>query len=129
MRDLRNPRCKLAELIESHYGQTVERARKGEPSPPRLRLQDWSVLEQIRVGATDYVLLRRVQLPKSGFDSLTARERDAVRYACTGASNKEIAYQMGISPSTVRVLLCRASRKMGAADRNDLIRNLSLRSF
>lgn len=112
----------LADLIEFHdrEGGTPERARAG--GSPQLRLQDWRVVEKISVGSTDYVLLRRVEAPKNGVDSLTARERDALRHASTGASNKEIAHEMGISVSTVGVLLLRAARKLGAIDRNDLIR-------
>ncbi len=85
------------------------------------------MVEKLSVGRTSYVLLRRVQHPTSGFASLTARERDAARLASTGASIKEVGHQMGISDSTVRVLLLRASRKLGAVDRADLIHKLRTR--
>ncbi len=83
------------------------------------------MLDQVRVGSADYVLLRRFQARKTRLDSLTQRERDAVRHACMGASNKEIAHQMSISLSTVRVLLWRACRKVGVSNRDDLVRLLS----
>jgi DNA-binding CsgD family transcriptional regulator len=85
-------------------------------------LQDWRVVEEIPVAGTNYVLLRRITAPRNALDALSRRERDAVCLAVTGASNKEIAHQMAVSHSTVGVLLSRASRKLGAVDRRDLIR-------
>lgn len=84
------------------------------------------MVEEIAVGDSDYVLLRRSGSQKTSFESLTARERDALHHASGGASNKEIAYRMGIRPSTVGVLFWRASRKLGAADREDLVRIFTL---
>jgi DNA-binding CsgD family transcriptional regulator len=69
-----------------------------------------------------YLLLRRIG--RRGVDSLTARERDVIRRACGGASNKEIAYEMGVRAPTVRVLLRRACQKVGAAGRDELIQML-----
>lgn len=121
----RNPGQLLAELIGLHYDERrAPRSRASEPSAPRLRLQDWRVVEEVAMGGGSYVLLRRVWSPKDGHAALTTREREAARHACAGASNKEIAHQMGISPSTVGVLLSRASRKLGALNRSDLIRML-----
>lgn len=120
----RSPRQILTQLIELHYRREMARATQAARSDhdsPRLRLQDWRVVEEVSVRSTKYVLLRRVPSPKHGFGSLTAREFDTVRCACTGASNKEIAYEMGISDSTVRVLLARASKKLCAIGRDGLI--------
>jgi DNA-binding CsgD family transcriptional regulator len=93
-----------------------------DPGAPHIRLQDWEVIDQVSVGSTDYVILRRTKGGKSGIESLTPRERDAVRLACTGASNKDIAWAMGISDSTVGVLLLRARRKLNVVGREELIR-------
>jgi DNA-binding CsgD family transcriptional regulator len=97
-------------------------AEGGDPGAPHIRLQDWEVIDQVSVGSTDYVILRRTRGAKSGIESLTPRERDAVRLACTGASNKDIAWAMGISDSTVGVLLLRARRKLKVVGREELIR-------
>ncbi len=129
MHDAPEPRFVLEDTIESLYGRRIGRAKPGSEPLPRLRLRDWRVIEELSVGPDDYLLLRRVKVDGAGFESLTARERDAVRHACTGASNKEIAYRMGISPSTVGVLLWRASRKFGVADREELIRSFGTNSF
>lgn len=122
MRTIRNA---LAELIESHYERQGEEARCGDQFPPHPLLKGWWILERIRVNSSDYLLLRRIHAAiggvRAGVNVLTPREREAVRWACMGTSNKEVAYQMNISPSTVGVLLGRASRKLGAVDRHDLI--------
>jgi DNA-binding CsgD family transcriptional regulator len=116
----------LYELIRVHY----ERPREGidgSARPPRLRLQDWQVVETASVDSVEYVLLRRAVEPKNGLDSLTPREHDVVHHVCAGASNKDIARVMSISDSTVRVLLLRACRKLGVVNRNALIRDYGLR--
>ena len=103
-------------------GQTHGHTDGDDPGAPHIRLQDWEVIDEVSVGSTDYVILRRTRGTKSGVESLTPRERDAVRLACTGASNKHIAWAMGISDSTVGVLLLRARRKLKVAGRDELIR-------
>ena len=42
--------------------------------------------------------------------------------AAMGHSNKLIAYDLGLSPGTVSVLLQRAARKLGVSSRTALIR-------
>jgi DNA-binding CsgD family transcriptional regulator len=91
-------------------------------------MKEWRVLEKVSIDSVDYVLLRRVPPPRSGSRSLTTREHSALVYACTGATNKEVACKMGISPSTVGVLLWRAARKLGATDRDDLLRSFRARA-
>jgi DNA-binding CsgD family transcriptional regulator len=113
----------LIEVIERYHQDHQAPSHDAASGPPQLRLQDWSVVQEVAVGGTSYVLLRRISAaPGNTFAALSPRERDAASLAGTGASNKEIAYQMGISDSTVGVLLSRASRKLGAVDRGDLIR-------
>ena len=53
---------------------------------------------------------------------LTEREHQVAALALSGQHNKLIAYNLGISHSTVRVLMARAARKMGARSRDELIR-------
>lgn len=109
--------------MQADLSEVRERRPDGDDAgTPRIRLQDWQVVDKVSVGSTDYVLLRRTRGPKSGVESLTPRERDAVRHACTGASNKDIAWAMGISDSTVGVLLLRACRKLKVVGRDALIR-------
>lgn len=53
----------------------------------------------------------------AGADPLTDRERDALRLAEQGLSNKEIARRIGLSPGTVRNYLSEAAAKLGAGNR------------
>jgi two-component system, NarL family, nitrate/nitrite response regulator NarL len=48
---------------------------------------------------------------------LTARQMAVLRLLATGASNKAIAQQMGISPATVKNHLDAIFAKMGASNR------------
>ncbi len=56
--------------------------------------------------------------------ALGARERDVVALAALGKSNKLIAYELGLSPSTVGSHLSAAMRKLGVASRVELMRAL-----
>jgi DNA-binding CsgD family transcriptional regulator len=55
---------------------------------------------------------------------LSAREQQVAALAALGRSNKLIAYELGLAHSTVRVLMARAARKLGAHSRLELIARL-----
>ncbi|GAA5029486.1 response regulator [Microbacterium fluvii] len=57
----------------------------------------------------------------SRVESLTARERDLVRYAAEGWDNQRIARELVISPHTVKTHLNRAMMKLDARDRGQLV--------
>jgi DNA-binding NarL/FixJ family response regulator len=59
--------------------------------------------------------------PPRGLDRLTHREREVVVRALRGGANKEIAYDLGLAHSTVRVFMARAAEKLGATSRRDLL--------
>lgn len=52
-------------------------------------------------------------------DPLTQRERDTLRLAEEGLSNKEIARRLELAPGTVRNYLSEAAAKVGAANRTE----------
>jgi DNA-binding NarL/FixJ family response regulator len=54
-------------------------------------------------------------------DTLTDRERDAVRHAAAGLTNDEIAREMTISPHTAKTHINRAMTKLAARDRAQLV--------
>jgi FixJ family two-component response regulator len=57
-----------------------------------------------------------------GWDALTRRERDALAEFVEGASNKEAARKLGLSPRTVEEHRANIMRKLGARNTADLVR-------
>jgi DNA-binding CsgD family transcriptional regulator len=55
---------------------------------------------------------------------LTPRERDMVRLIAVGLSNKEIAYELSISPATVRTHIYNLFQKAGVQGRIELLHTL-----
>lgn len=55
-------------------------------------------------------------------EQITQREREVVALLALGRSNKAIAYELGISASTVATLVARARWKLGAKSAADLVR-------
>jgi DNA-binding CsgD family transcriptional regulator len=56
------------------------------------------------------------------FDALTPRERDVFEKLITGASNKEVGRQLGISPRTIEIHRARILKKLGVKNVADLVR-------
>jgi DNA-binding CsgD family transcriptional regulator len=52
---------------------------------------------------------------------LTKREEQVLKHAAAGQNNKSIAHTLGLSPSTVGVLLFRAAAKLGVKSRLELL--------
>jgi len=57
-------------------------------------------------------------------DGLTLRERQVVGFASLGHSNKLIAYELGLKPSTIATHLSAAAKKLGLRSRLELIQQL-----
>jgi DNA-binding CsgD family transcriptional regulator len=81
----------------------------------------WTLVETFESDGKRYLLARRNEADPVGMASLTARERQVVGFAALKHRNKLIAYELGLSPSTVGVLLHRAARKLGVRTRDELI--------
>jgi DNA-binding NarL/FixJ family response regulator len=59
--------------------------------------------------------------PPTWLDAVTGREREVIRLVGQGLSNKEIAYQLSISDSTVRHHMTNIFDKVGVANRQNLL--------
>jgi DNA-binding CsgD family transcriptional regulator len=81
----------------------------------------WSLVEHFESDGRRYLIARRNDPDAAGHDALTRRERQVLGYAALGHSNKLIAYELGVSASTVGVHLLRAARKLRAKSRADLL--------
>jgi DNA-binding CsgD family transcriptional regulator len=80
----------------------------------------WSLVDKFDRDGKRFVLARRNEPGVRTLSPLSDRERQVVAYVALGHSNKLIAYELGIADSTVRVLVARAARKLGARTREEL---------
>lgn len=82
----------------------------------------WTLLDEFSADGKHFIVARRndVQLPLEG-PTLTWRERQVLAHAALDRSNKEIAYELGLAHSTVRVLLLRAAARLGTKGRTATI--------
>ena len=126
----RPARTRDARHALSHAARTIERAR----TPRRRHNGDravaewtgliaarWSLVDHFESDGKRWLVARRNDVADVGRAKLSPRELQAVAFAALGHNNKLIAYEMGIAAETVRVLLHRAARKLGASDRASLI--------
>ncbi len=108
-------RDRLRDVLEDLHRRPLQAAlRERQLEPGR-----WIVVEEVDVDGTRFAVVERAMPPSTA--GLTRRERDALRKAALGLTNKVIAFELGISSSTVGVLLHRAARKLGAHTRGELL--------
>ncbi|SEL25859.1 helix-turn-helix transcriptional regulator [Nonomuraea pusilla] len=111
------------------YGEWLRRERHKVESRTHLR----EALERFeRLGAVPWAEHARAELRAAGESSapaaadavaqLTPQELQVVRLAATGATNKEIAARLFLSPKTVGHHLYRAFPKLGISTRTELAR-------
>jgi DNA-binding CsgD family transcriptional regulator len=102
----------------------VDHARTNLRDDPRAALDAWRGLVDGRWSLVDHFdhdgrhyLLAHQNDPKLADPrALSVRERQTAAYAAMGWSNKEIAYALGVAPSTVSSHLAAARRKLGVTD-------------
>jgi DNA-binding NarL/FixJ family response regulator len=71
-------------------------------------------------GGDEYLLVRRATERRTS--RLTPRELQVASLAAAGLSNKAMAFDLGLSVSTVSVYLMKAAEKLGASTRVELIK-------
>jgi DNA-binding CsgD family transcriptional regulator len=79
----------------------------------------WTLVDVSDRGAR-FIAARENQTSPRGLDALTDREQQVVASAVAGRSTKEIAYELGISHATARVLLARSYSRLGVRTRREL---------
>ena len=65
--------------------------------------------------------IRRIYEARASEKSLTAREREIIRYISKGFSNDEIGKQLGISANTVKAHVASILSTLGAGDRAEAV--------
>jgi DNA-binding NarL/FixJ family response regulator len=88
-----------------------------------LKSKRWTLIGVYERDGKRFVIARSndVRLPRPA--ALSPWERQALGVALLSDSNKFIAYELGISASTVGVLLHRAAQKLGCRGRIELMRS------
>ncbi|MEM6537943.1 MAG: response regulator transcription factor [Pseudomonadota bacterium] len=95
---------------------TVERLLRGEVAlPQRLLVSDDPVTESVLVDDDDMSKIF------TACNSFTKRQEDVFRLLASGASNTQIANDLGLSPNTVRVHLQAISSKLSAKGRDQMV--------
>jgi DNA-binding NarL/FixJ family response regulator len=88
--------------------------------PPRGRAR-WTLVDRSVRHSKRFLIARENQTELPGLEALTEREQQVVASALTGKASKEIAYELGISASTTRVLLARACARLGVRTLRQLL--------
>lgn len=84
----------------------------------------WSIVDSIERDGKRLVLARKNPISRAEVFALTEAERDVVWLTSLAHSYKYIAYELGITPSTVHRRLASALRKLRLRTRADLLRAL-----
>ena len=85
----------------------------------------WTLVDHFDHDGRRYLLAHENGASPPGLHLLTPREREIVERAVLGNHNKGIAYDLGLSHSTVKVLMSRAIAKLGLRTRSELVAKLS----
>lgn len=117
--------------LRDRDGARSERARAGLEALDAWRPlvgARWTLVDSFEDDGQRYIVARENQSSAPRLESLTEREQQVVLQALLGFSNKEIAYALGISDSTVRVLMARAAAKLGVRTRAELLLHPALQA-
>jgi DNA-binding CsgD family transcriptional regulator len=110
-------------LVRTRFGRS-RRIRALEQAQPFSRAR-WTLVDSFEENGRRFIIARENRAGSPGIHSLTERERQVVVHAARGLTNKEIAYTLGVSANTVRVLMARASARLGARSRKELLARLA----
>jgi DNA-binding CsgD family transcriptional regulator len=113
-----------------HATVTMEAARgRLRRAAPELALEGWkgrvagrwTLVDGFEHDGKRYLLARENEPTVGQPAHLSIRERQIVASAALGRSNKEIAYELGLADSTVRVFIARAAKKLGVNSRDEAV--------
>jgi RNA polymerase sigma factor (sigma-70 family) len=122
------------DLARAHlvYGEWLRRERRRRDARSELRVAHELFCD---FGMEAFAERARIELEATGerarkrnvdtLDQLTPQESQVARLAAEGSTNREIAAQLFISPSTVEYHLRKAFRKLDVKSRTQLARRMS----
>jgi DNA-binding CsgD family transcriptional regulator len=126
-------KTRTAQDVLRDAARRVERARtKKARARPELALDvwqglvagRWSLVDEFDSDGRRFLVVRRNDLAASE-PALSDRERQVAAHIALGHSNKLIAYQLGVSLSTVSSYARRVARKLGTTNRVELVARCS----
>ena len=118
----------MGAVTRLHLGEALRRARRRTEARTHLRAAAAAFegagarLLADRAHAELRATGEAVRPRTAGAEALTPQERRIARFVATGASNKEVASQLFLSPKTVEYHLAKVFQKLGIASRADLAR-------
>lgn len=119
------PRARLREAVR-RLEQARTRGRREDPES--LQLWEglvrgrWSLVDRFDSDGRRFIVARRNEPQLGDPRGLSPREHQVAEHVGAGRSNKEIAYEFGISESAVANAAARARRKLGMGSRLELAR-------
>ena len=128
LKDIRaaNPKARVVMLTTSDVEEDVFRAIEEGALGYVMKESEIEVISAaIRSAMAGEVYMtddvRKIYETRKGSKGLSAREAQVLKVAATGANNKEIAQQMGLSENSVKMFLKRAFFKLGASNRAEAV--------
>lgn len=88
--------------------------------------QRWRFVDSFEREGVRYMVVSEEPAHAPSLIALTPRERQIVAEAVAGATNQQIAQNLGISHATVRVLMARAANRLGVRTRKALLAHPAL---
>lgn len=82
----------------------------------------WTLVDQFDRDGRRFIVAHSNDAPTYSLATLSPRELQVVALVALGHADKQVAYELGLSPSTVRVLVMRATRKLKLNSRAELTR-------
>jgi len=121
--ELRRALLALDEARPKKHGGVRSAAHRWQP----LVGSSWSLLDELEANGRRFVIVVESAPPtRPRRRDLSAREHQVLTQAQLGHSDKVIAHALGLSNSTVRVLLHRAAKKLGASTRREALVRFSV---
>ena len=129
LRRLRELKIDVPVIVITGHGDVplaVEAMKIGAPDFLEKPFDDEVLLASVRSAVNRLGLEHQRQAERSEVEgrlaTLSKRERDVLEGLVEGKANKQIAYDLGISPRTIEVYRANLMAKMQAASLSDLVR-------